>query len=252
MGFLGVPSLAGDPRRGLIHFSTVLLSSASETVGCEARSLSCVHLHLGALPDLTVLSLHMRVCGVAPGHRGRVRITAVVIVQTFIWVFFRLVDVLMWILLVPSLTLSAAHSVVHLTTIVLSITRNTHFVFALGDVAALVAPLWIRRVAPRSNAVSVWVPAVVKLQPVSRGWRPPVIMGEFGPPLLADQSTFCCEDFASVVLTLTHDALSHIHFLLIEVTVDVPLHFGMTPISDPRQVFTGDCWTALVVESSAV
>lgn len=42
------------------------------------------------------------------------------------WVLFRLVDVLVRILLVPSLTLSAAHGVVHLPPVVLSVTCDTH------------------------------------------------------------------------------------------------------------------------------
>lgn len=36
--------------------------------------------HLTALPDLTVLPFHLRVCGVTPGNRGGIRVTAVVII----------------------------------------------------------------------------------------------------------------------------------------------------------------------------
>lgn len=41
-------------------------------------------------------------------------------------VLFGLVDVLMRVLLVPSLTLFATHSVVHLPSVVLSVTCDTH------------------------------------------------------------------------------------------------------------------------------
>lgn len=115
-------------------------------------------------------------------------------------VLLGLVDVLVRILLVPSLTLSAAHSVVHLPSVVLSITRDAHLckrtqgavllpknkpqapvrccihfsrecsgrtIFALGNVAAFVASLWVCGVAPRSDPVPIWIPAVVQLQAVS-------------------------------------------------------------------------------------
>lgn len=39
-----------------------------------------------ALADLAALSLHIRVCGVAPGNRGGVWVTAVVIIQALIWI----------------------------------------------------------------------------------------------------------------------------------------------------------------------
>lgn len=51
--------------------------------------------------------------------------------------------------------------------------------------------------------------------------------------------TDVCET-AHVTLTL----------LLIEVTVDVPLHLCIAPVAHPGQVFTGDGRTHLVVERS--
>lgn len=46
-------------------------------------------------------------------------------------------------------------------------------IFALGNVAALVASLWVGGVAPRTDAVSIWIPAVVQLQAISGCGRPP-------------------------------------------------------------------------------
>lgn len=43
---LGVPALAGDARRCLVYFPTVILPAASETVGGEAGALAFLHLRL--------------------------------------------------------------------------------------------------------------------------------------------------------------------------------------------------------------
>lgn len=46
-------------------------------------------------------------------------------------------------------------------------------VFALWDVAAFITPLGVRGVAPRTDPISIWVPAVVQLQAVGRRGGPP-------------------------------------------------------------------------------
>lgn len=46
-------------------------------------------------------------------------------------------------------------------------------VFALRNVAALIASLGVRGVAPRADAISVWIPAVVQLQAVGGCRSPP-------------------------------------------------------------------------------
>ena len=40
--------------------------------------------------------------------------------------------------------------------------------------------------------------------------------------------------------------------LLVKVTVDISLHFGVVPVTHPGQMFAGDSWTGLVVESSGL
>jgi hypothetical protein len=40
-------------------------------------------------------------------------------------------------------------------------------IFAVGDIAGLITPFWISGVAPRPDAVPIWVPAVVQLQAIS-------------------------------------------------------------------------------------
>lgn len=47
VGVLGVPTLTGDARRGLVDFPAVILPAASETVGGEAGALAFLHLRLG-------------------------------------------------------------------------------------------------------------------------------------------------------------------------------------------------------------
>lgn len=54
-------------------------------------------------------------------------------------------------------------------------------------------------------------------------------------------STDLC-DITDVTLTL----------LLIKITVHVSLHFCIGAITHPGQMFTGDNWTSLIVESSNV
>lgn len=104
----------------------------------------------------------------------------------------------------------------------------------------------------------------------------PVIVGKLGPPLLAGQPAHRGENFAPVVFPFTHNALSDIDYtlkttqvssrpgvsqrslqddssltlLLVEVTVDVPLHLCVAPVSHPGQMLTGDHRTRLVVEGS--
>lgn len=41
-------------------------------------------------------------------------------------------------------------------------------------------------------------------------------------------------------------------FLLVKVTVDISLHFGVVSVCHPGQVLTGDRRTSLIVKSSAV
>lgn len=105
----------------------------------------------------------------------------------------------------------------------------------------------------------------------------PVIMRKLGPPLLAGEPAPRGEDFPSVVLSFTHDALPNVDFtqgqpirlqscycqisgsscvsltfLLVKVAVDVSLHLSVAAVPHPGKVFAGDDGTCLVVESSGV
>lgn len=51
--------------------------------------------------------------------------------------------------------------------------REGHTIFALGDVAAFVAPLRVGGVTPGADTIPVWVPAVVQLQAVGASGSPP-------------------------------------------------------------------------------
>lgn len=106
-----------------------------------------------------------------------------------------------------------------------------------------------------------------------------MIVRKFGPPLLAGESASCGGHFASIVFPFTHNALPYIDcikkkqsvvtvsmgstdlcditdvsltLLLIKITVHVSLHFCIGAITHPGQMFTGDNWTSLIVESSNV
>lgn len=122
---LGIPALTCDSLRGDVHRAAVTQTLVLETRRGHVRGRVVTWV---TFTDATVFPGLIGHHGIAPGSFTTIRVTAIVVIKSFIRVLFRKIVVFMWLHGVPSLTLLPTLCVVHGSPVVLSIASHTlHF-----------------------------------------------------------------------------------------------------------------------------
>lgn len=205
------PALAGFPRHGDRDGPSVVLTSSLQTlVGWTRRGWGCC-----AAGDVTVFPAFVGVCGEAPGAWLPIGIATVILLQVLAWKFGRDIPMSVWALRVPGLAVESRHGLGDISLIMFSTAVHTFF-FTFRDVTVVISLVWVRRVAPGSLVVVVWIPAVILLQSVIGVCVGGIVgyVGGCGAPLLTGNPVLRLGHGSSIVLPDASLTLRQINSLL--------------------------------------